>query len=226
MCGRFTLMDSGQLVLDAFGVPSLPPEYRPRYNVAPGQMVLVVRDDGAGRSAAMFRWGLVPSWAKDPKIGYKLINARSETLRSKPSFRQAFERRRCAVPADGFFEWKREGGAKQPYLFRLKGGGLFAFAALWEAWRPPEGGEPLCTCTILTTRPNPLVEAVHDRMPVMLRPAELERWLDPELPSDAVEELLRPYPHEEMEAYAVSPVVNSTRVDSAECVAPAGEGFL
>lgn len=226
MCGRFTLMDSGQLVLDEFGLPALPEGYRPRYNAAPGQPVLVVREGKAVRSAAMFRWGLVPSWAKDPKIGHKMINARSETLRERPAFRRAFERRRCAVPADGFFEWKREGRAKRPYHFRLKGGGLFALAALWEAWRPPQGGETLFTCTILTTRPNPLVEPIHDRMPVILRIDELDRWLDPQLPSEAVESLLGPFPHEAMEAYPVSTVVNSPRNDSVECVMPAGEGLF
>jgi len=223
MCGRFTLIDSGQLVLDEFGLPALPPEYRPRYNAAPGQPVLVVREGGNGRTAAMFRWGLVPSWAKDPSIGYKMINARSETLRERPAFRRAFERRRCAVPADGFYEWKRDGRTKTPYRFRLKSGGLFAFAALWEEWRPPGGGESLFTCTIVTTRPNSLVEKVHDRMPVMLRGMDLDRWLDPELPPEAVQPLLIPFPAEEMEAYAVSSLVNSPRVDSAECVEPTGE---
>lgn len=201
----------------------LPEDYRPRYNIAPGQPIINVFETSSGRRAAMFRWGLVPSWAKDDRIGYKMINARSETALEKPSFKRAFEKRRSVIPADSFYEWRKEGAKKLPVRFLLKSRSVFVFAALWEAWKPrgSESEERLFTCTILTTGPNELVRTVHDRMPVILAPEDVDTWLDPETPPEAAQQLCKPYPAELMEAYEVNPIVNSARNDSAACIEPA-----
>lgn len=221
MCGRFTLTASGQVLMEELGLISIPEDYRPRYNVAPGQLILAARDGDAGRKGAMLKWGLVPSWAKDPSIGYKMINARSETVAEKPSFRRAFDQRRCIIPADGFYEWRKDGKQKIPMRFRLRDGRPFAFAGLWEAWRPPDGeGETLFTCTILTTAANELVQPVHDRMPVILAQESLDLWLDRDVPGEGVVSLLRPYPAREMEAYEVSPRVNSVANEDPELIEP------
>lgn len=221
MCGRFTLTESGQVLMEELGLTWIPEDFRPRYNIAPSQLILAARDGDEGRKAAMLKWGLVPSWAKDPSIGNKMINARSETVGEKPSFRRAFDRRRCIIPADGFYEWRKEGKTKIPVRFRLRDGRPFAFAGLWEAWRPPGGdGEPLFTCTILTTTANELVQPVHDRMPVILSQESLDLWLDRDVPGQGVTSLLRPYPAEEMEAYEVSTRVNSVVNDDPECIRP------
>jgi putative SOS response-associated peptidase YedK len=177
MCGRYTLTTSGPRVAKLFrldATPSLPF----RYNVAPSQPVPAVRADAAGRSLALLRWGLIPSWAADPSIGNRLLNARSETVAQKAAFRAAFRQRRCLLPADGFFEWRKEGRLKQPYLFRLQGGGPFAFAGLWEQWKGPDG-VTVESATVLTTGANELVRPLHERMPVILRPEDHDRWLAP-----------------------------------------------
>lgn len=223
MCGRFTLTEDGQVLMDLFRLERLPDDYRPRYNVAPGQPVLSVGQVGEVWRASHLRWGLVPFWAKDPKIGYKMINARSETVAQKPAFRQPFQKRRCLIPADGFYEWKKDGTKKVPFRFRRKDRGLFAFAGLWDVWRPPDepDAEPLFTCTILTTQANEVVAPVHDRMPVILSDeAAWRMWLDPDVPGDGVAHLLRPAPADDMETYEVSPIVNSARNDSVECIQP------
>jgi len=222
MCGRFTLTEDGQILMDQLRLPMLPEDYRVRYNIAPGQPVLNVFMTSTGRRAAMFRWGLVPSWAKDDRIGYKMINARSESALEKPSFKRAFEKRRSIIPADSFYEWRREGNKKTPMRILLKSRRVFVFAGLWEAWRPPgsTGDERLFTCTILTTEANDLVRPVHDRMPVILAPEDVDTWLDPDVPPEAAAQLCKPYPAEEMEAYEVSPIVNSAKVDSKECIEP------
>lgn len=222
MCGRFTLTEDGQILMDQLRIPMVPEDYRVRYNIAPGQPIMAVFVASNGRRAAMFRWGLVPSWAKDDRIGYKMINARSETALEKPSFKRAFEKRRCVIPADSFYEWKREGNRKTPMRFLMKSRGVFLFAGLWEAWRPPgsESEERLFTCTILTTGPNALVETVHDRMPVILAPQDVDAWLDPEVPAEAAAQLCGPYPAEEMDVYEVSTIVNSTKNDSKACIEP------
>lgn len=224
MCGRFTLTESGQVLMEELGLLSIPEDYRPRYNVAPGQLILAARDGDHGRKGAMLKWGLVPPWAKDPSIGNRMINARSESVAEKPSFRKAFDRRRCIIPADGFYEWRKDGKAKMPIRFRLRGGRPFAFAGLWEAWRPPNGGETLFTCTILTTAANELVQPVHDRMPVILPKDAVDLWLDRDVPGEGVASLLAPYPAEEMEAYEVSTRVNSVRNDDPECIQPVQGG--
>jgi len=225
MCGRFTLTPSAQVLMDELGLLWIPEDYRPRFNVAPGQLILAARDGDQGRKGAMLKWGLVPPWAKDPSIGSRMINARSETVAEKPSFRRAFDRQRCIIPADGFYEWRKDGKVKIPMLFRLREGRPFAFAGLWEAWRPPSGeGETLFTCTILTTVANELVQPVHDRMPVILPKEAIDLWLDRDVPGEGVRGLLVPYPAEEMEAYEVSTRVNSVKNDDPLCIQPVRGG--
>lgn len=220
MCGRFSLRASPDELLEHFDLMTAP-AWEPRYNVAPTQDVGIVRRVGPGaRKWSRARWGLIPSGAADPGIGMRLINARSETIQTKPSFKWAFAHQRCLVPADGFYEWQRvPGGRKQPIHFRLTSGGLFAFAGLWERWVDPSGHE-IESFTILTTRPNAAVAPVHDRMPVVLPPEVYGPWLDPEAnPADLLD-LTRPYPADKMEGVPVNPVVNGTAVDGPECLAP------
>jgi putative SOS response-associated peptidase YedK len=190
------------------------------YNVAPTQKVAAVRLPDSRRELVSLRWGLIPSWAEDPKIGSRLINARAETAADKPSFRAAFRTRRCLLPADGFYEWQKLAGGKQPFYFRRRDGRPFAFAGLWEQWRNP-ADEIIESCTILTTAANAVVRPVHDRMPVILDPAAYDRWLDPNVrQAELVQPLLRPCREEDLVAYAVSPWVNNPKNDDARCVAP------
>jgi putative SOS response-associated peptidase YedK len=206
MCGRFTLRSSPKTVADAFGVPEEPTLF-PRYNICPRQSVAVVRQkpQGDGRELAMVRWGLIPSWADDPKIGDRLINARSETAASKPSFRHAFRSRRCLIVADGFYEWQKLEGRKQPYLFALDGDRPFGMAGMWERW--DKQGEAIETCTILTTSANQTVQPFHERMPVILPPESYDAWLDPRSQDTAkLADLLRPFPAKAIHA---SPVTTS-----------------
>jgi putative SOS response-associated peptidase YedK len=222
MCGRFTLtVDPGELQ-DAFPGFVNTTTFKPRYNIAPTQPVAVIPNLKES-SIDYYIWGLIPSWAKDPEIGSKLINARAETLSEKPSFRTAFRRRRCLVLADGFFEWKTIPGqqTKIPMFIHLKTGRVFAFAGLWEIWSPADGSE-IRSCTIITTQPNQLLQNIHNRMPVILPPESYSAWLDPEERSPAsLTNLLAPYPAEEMDAYPVSRLVNSPQNDVPECVQPA-----
>jgi putative SOS response-associated peptidase YedK len=220
MCGRFTLTVSARVLADLFDVVDIP-EVAPRYNIAPTQPVLVVRSAvDRRRESAEPRWGLIPSWAKDPKMGARMINARAETVASKPSFRSAVRRRRCLIPADGFYEWRKLEGTKQPYLIRFSDRRAFALAGLWERWHDPEG-QPLDSCTIITTTPNPIVEELHDRMPVILPSQHFEEWLEPEpMRAPRLQELLAPHPPEGMEAFAVSKRVNSPRNDDPGCIEP------
>lgn len=218
MCGRYTVTVSGRLLAELFELDA-EPRFAPRYNVAPTQQVPVVRlGSNGGREWVEARWGLVPSWAKDETIGARMVNARGETLAEKPSFRNAVKRRRCLLPADGFYEWRREGGGKQPYLIRFSDGRPFAFAGLWELWKAP-GAEPLLSCTIVTTTPNEVVAPLHDRMPVIL-PRDLHReWLSPtELEATRLRELLVPCPPEGMDAFPVSRRVNNPGADDPACV--------
>ena len=194
-------------------------EISPSYNVAPTQQVAAVVEDEGGRRLEMFRWGLVPSWAEDPEIGSRMINARSETAPEKPSFRRAFRGRRCLIAADGFYEWKRENGGKQPYYFRMQDGRPFAFAGLWESW--DKGGGELLTCAILTTRPNSVAEEIHDRMPVILPHDAYNALLDPDADREELGELMIPYPGDDLETYPVSRFVNSPRNNDERCIEPA-----
>jgi putative SOS response-associated peptidase YedK len=208
MCGRFVLKAPVAEIKEWFGTASAPPEAEPRYNVAPTQNVLAVRfnPETRERSLDALRWGLVPIWAKDPSIGNKLINARAETLADKPSFRDAFVKRRCLIPASAFYEWKKPDapkGTKQPYAIGMANGGLFAFAGLWERWKTPEG-DILRSCTIITTEANDTLRPIHDRMPVILGPDAYGTWLGEEEASpEALVALMRPFDPARMRAWPV-----------------------
>jgi len=218
MCGRYTLSTPAGRLAEEFQLDSTV-EIPPSYNVAPTQQVAAVIEDEGGRRLEMLRWGLVPSWADDPGIGARMINARSETAPEKPSFRRAFRGRRCLIAADGFYEWKREDGGKQPYYFRMQDGRPFAFAGLWESW--DKGGGELLTCAILTTRPNSVAEEIHDRMPVILPHDAYNAWLDPDADKEELGELTIPYPGDDLETYPVSRFVNSPRNNDERCIEPA-----
>lgn len=225
MCGRFTLHASPEQIAAQFDVAE-PEQLADRYNIAPTQPVGIVRLDRAGteREWALVHWGLIPSWSKDPSIGAKMINARGETVAEKPSFRAALRRRRCLVPADGFYEWKRTGSSKQPYYIRLSSHESFAFAGLWEIWTGPDGSE-LQSCTVITTGPNELMEKLHDRMPVMLAPDDYADWLGNGKDADAKEverlqHLIRPFDADLMEAFPVSTAVNSPMHEGASLIKP------
>lgn len=219
MCGRFTLFASPDTIQAEFDLPEVPAHLAPRYNIAPTQAVAVITNH-AERRLELFQWGLIPSWAKDPSIGSRMINARAETLAEKPSFRTALRKRRCLILADGFYEWRKDGGGKTPFFIHLRSGRPFALAGLWEVWQTPDG-VALPTCTIITTGPNNLVAALHDRMPVILPPDAYDRWLDPEpqAPADLAP-LLVSYPADAMSLYAVSRAVNSPANDSPACIEP------
>jgi putative SOS response-associated peptidase YedK len=218
MCGRFALNDDGTAVQAHFHLPETP-LLAPRYNIPPTQPIAALGLNRDGQLALThFQWGLIPSWAKDPRIGQKMINARAETVAEKPSFRSAFQRRRCLIPMSGFYEWQKlPDGSKQPYYIHPVGGdnALFAVAGLWERWHSPDGGE-LLTCTLLTTEANSLMAPLHQRMPLILPPAAYDLWLTGDVP--AVASLLRPYPPDQMAAYPVSQLVNSPRHDVPECL--------
>jgi putative SOS response-associated peptidase YedK len=223
MCGRYTLRVSPAEMAEIFEALETI-EWSPRYNIAPTQTVAAVRPAGEGseRELALLKWGLIPSWAKDPKIGSSLINARSETVAAKPAFRSAVKKRRCLIPVDGFYEWQAVPGqkAKQPFFIGVRDARVFAFAGLWEHWTTPEG-TPLETCTIITTEANELMKTVHTRMPVILDKTDYDRWLDCDgHDPQEVLPLLRPFPAEQMQLVPVSTLVNSPRNDRPECVAP------
>ncbi|MEX2492732.1 MAG: SOS response-associated peptidase [Nitrospirales bacterium] len=220
MCGRFTRKESLQHLAELLGLPT-PPPLAPRYNIAPSQLVACVRTNAEAkdREWVELKWGLVPSWAKDPSIGNKLINARGETVSEKPSFRHAFKQQRCLVLADGFYEWKREGKTKQPYYIRLKDQGLFAFAGLWERWEKQDPA--LESCSLITIHANSLMEPIHHRMPVILPESAYSSWLDPKLHNAVyLSGLLEPFDADKMEDYPVSTIVNNPRNDQPDCVKP------
>ena len=223
MCGRFTLTVDIQTVAKTLHA-SVPASLQsaPRYNVAPTQNIVTVINDGdGGRHLEMLRWGLIPSWAKEESIGSRMINARAETLAEKPSFKRLLHNRRCLIAADGFYEWAQEPGTKSktPMYITLKDHEPFAFAGLWDSWRTPDG-QPLRTCTIITTEPNELMTSIHTRMPALLLPDALDNWLDPDVQDEqALLHLLRPYPTELMTARPVSRLVNDPKHDSAELIA-------
>lgn len=220
MCGRFALKAKEEELARKFLArhlkDTLGDDFKPRYNIAPSQPVLAIRDSKSRRErvAEWFTWGLVPSWAKDPRIAYKMINARSETAARKPAFRKAFQRRRCLIPASGFFEWKRDGKRKQPFYITARDESPLAFAGLWEVWEHADGSAILST-SILTTGPNAVMEPIHDRMPVILTEEAFDRWLDRDNEESAsLQELLKPCDPDLLTAWPVSTVVNSPRNDS------------
>jgi len=221
MCGRYTLSAKGDevaLLFDLQDIPQLPF----RYNIAPTQETAVVRVErpGAPRKLDLLRWGLIPYWAKEGSIGNRMINARSESVAEKPAYRWSFRKKRCLIPTSGFYEWKKEGKAKQPYMIRRQDAKPFAFAGLWDRWQDPERG-PVDTFTILTTGANELIRPLHDRMPVILDPRDFDLWLDPAMEDrERLEPLLVPFDSGQMETYPVSRAVNSPANDLAACIEP------
>jgi putative SOS response-associated peptidase YedK len=222
VCGRFSLDIPAEKLAEFFALLE-EPRLEARFNIAPSQPVLAVLEDRGTRrrTARHFRWGLVPFWAKDPKIGYRMINARSEAASEKPSFRAAFKYRRCLIPATGFYEWKKLGKRKQPFMIRLAASSrLMAFAGLWESWQSPDGAE-LETCTILTTKANSLVADLHDRMPVILEPDQFHPWLDTDLQDvGLLRQLMQPYDPAAMTYFPVSQSLNSVANEGSELAVP------
>ena len=220
MCGRFGLTRPDKLDLQRFGVSDVPAQV-PRFNIPPSSDILVVRERKGVTEAEMIRWGLVPSWAKDPSIGNRMANVRSDTALEKTSFRAAMQKRRCLIPADVFFEWQDVPGQKRrkPHAVAMLEGEPFALGGLWEAWRPKDG-EWLITCAILTTEPNELLEPIHDRMPVILKPADYESWLNPATRMEDVRQMVASFAPDAMRTWEVSLLVNDPKVDDASVIAP------
>jgi putative SOS response-associated peptidase YedK len=219
MCGRYVITSSPAAIRALFGYPEQP-NFPPRYNVAPTQPIPIVRLADGKRQFVLMRWGLIPAWVKDPKQFSLLINARADSVVDKPAFRAAMRRRRCLIPADGFYEWQDIGGRKQPYFVRLKKSGPFSFAGLWETWTGPNG-EEIDTAAIVTTKANRTLSAIHDRMPVILPPQAFDLWLDcAHVDANTAAALLLPARDDVLEAYAISPAVNRVANDSEALVAP------
>jgi putative SOS response-associated peptidase YedK len=221
MCGRYTIVD-GTVKIFSEVLPVLTERWEliPRYNIAPSQKVPIVHQTEKGPIGEMMRWGLIPFWAKDASIGFRMINARAESVAEKPAFRNSMRHRRCLIPADGFYEWKGKGKAKRPYHIHFKSKTPFCFAGLWDQWDQGEG-KLLKTFTIITTTTNEVTSAIHDRMPVILHRSAYQNWIsDQNQDLESLLALLKPYPAEEMEAYEVEPLVNSPRNDRPECILP------
>jgi putative SOS response-associated peptidase YedK len=219
MCGRYRLSRRKQLVEEYFDTAPWEEDWNPRFNIAPTQPVPVIRQHPkeAIRQLSVMKWGLIPHWAKDPSIGMSTINAKSETAATKPAFRDPFRLRRCLIPADGFYEWRKTAGSKQPFCFEIKDGELFAFAGLWDGWKDASGNW-IKTCSILTTTPNALTATIHDRMPVILDRESYDLWLDPGMQNvAAISELLKPYDASRMQLYPVSSRVNHVTNDDEDC---------
>ena len=222
MCGRYRLSRRKQIVEAHFSSASGEEDWNPRYNIAPTQLVPVIRQNPKqpNRELSFLRWGLIPSWMKDSSAAATMINARSETAGTKPAFRDALKSRRCLIPADGFYEWQRVGKTKQPYCFEVGNAQMFAFAGIWDRWKDPSGNW-VKTCSILTTTPNAMTSAVHDRMPVILDPENYDLWLDPGMQEgSAASELLKPYDAQFMRSYPISTRINHVANDDEECSAP------
>lgn len=221
MCGRFTVAVTADELVEEFGTIEPPFDIHPRFNIAPTQIApVLLRSDDGGLKLRGYRWGLLPPWVSDESSGSRMINARAESLAQKPAFRDAFERRRCLVPADGWFEWRRQGKLKIPMWIHLRSRRPFAFAGLWERWRSGPAAEWVRSFTIVTTEAAPAVRHIHDRMPVLLSTAQRLRWLDPATPLPELAELARPYAGDDLEAWAVSRLVNSPENDVPQCLEP------
>lgn len=222
MCGRYRLSRRKQIIEEHFDSVSGEEDWSPRYNIAPTQPVPVIRQNSKEpvRELSLMRWGLIPSWSKDSSTAASMINARAETASTKPAFRNALKSRRCLIPADGFYEWKRDGKTKQPYCFEVNEGELFAFAGIWDRWRDPSG-QWVKSCSILTTTPNAVTSAVHDRMPVILDSNDYDLWLDPGMQNvSEASELLKPFDPRRMRCYPVSTRINHVVNDDEACSAP------
>jgi putative SOS response-associated peptidase YedK len=222
MCGRFERSSSIEIIIRDFRINKTSVEITPSYNIAPSQNVLIIRlDEEEKRQLESCRWGFLPSWAKDPALAHKMINARTETVATKPAFRSAFKRQRCLVVADGFYEWQKKEHGKVPFYIHLKSGRPFAFAGLYSHWTPEEGAESICTCTVITTEANELLEPIHNRMPVIIPRDKEDLWLNPdEQDQDVLLGLLKPYPSEEMEMHEVSAKVNYPKYNSPDAIKP------
>lgn len=220
MCGRYNLITDAAALIDFFELSEAPP-CEPRYNIAPSQHVPAVREENGKRRLVQLRWGLIPSWSKTEATGYSMINARAETLAQKPAFRTAFRRRRCLIPATGFYEWQaRDGGGKQPFHIRIGEGRLFAFAGLWEQWQIA-GQQAIESCTIVVTDANGKISPVHHRMPLILDPADYAVWLDTTSSRPAeLQQLLRPCPDHWLSLYPISSRVNKPGNNDPDCIAP------
>jgi putative SOS response-associated peptidase YedK len=219
MCGRYRLSRRKQIIEEHFDTADWQDDWSPRYNIAPTQPVPVIRQHPKEpcRTLSPMKWGLIPHWAKDPSVATGTINAKSETAATEPAFRDPLKFRRCLIPADGFFEWKRTATGKQPFCFEINDGQLFAFAGLWDGWKQPNG-DWLRTCSILTTIPNAVTSAIHDRMPVILHQDTYDLWLDPCMNNvQVVSELLKPYDAKSMRSYPVSTRINHVENDDEEC---------
>ena len=232
MCGRYRLSRRKQILEEHFGAEWEGDDWVPRYNIAPTQAVPVLRQNAKGpdRKLSLMRWGLIPSWSKDATGAARMINARSETVSTLPAFANPFKFRRCLLPADAFYEWKRSGNVKQPYCFEVNGGRLFAFAGIWDRWKDATGNT-LETCSILTTTPNTVTSAIHDRMPVILDPSDYDLWLDPGMQQVAVaSDLRKPFDARLMRSHPVSTRLNNVANDDQECALPVelseGQGTL
>ena len=222
MCGRFEIHSAIEIIAKLFGIADWDIEYSPSYNIAPSQDILIVINDGRRRFIKS-RWGFVPSRSRDLDAGYRMINARAETAASSKTFKSAFEKQRCLVVADGFYEWRKEGTTKKPFYIRLKSHKPFGFAGLYDVWMSPDGAA-LTTGTIMTTNANELVMPIHDRMPVIVPADKYDLWLGPEVrDSSAFSGVLNPYPSGEMELFPVTPKVNSFKYNSPECIRPLDE---
>jgi len=219
MCGRYTLRTPVETLVERFEIDEYPSSITPSYNIAPTQGVAAVIAENGKRKLEMLHWGLIPSWAKDPEVGNRMINARAETVAEKPSYRKAFKERRCLILADGFYEWQKTDSGKQPFYIRMEDESPFAFAGLWESW---QNGREICSCTIITTSPNEVAAQVHNRMPVILPPEDYEMWLDPNFDErEPLTTLLQPFPAEAMEAYPVSRRVNKPSNNEPGVIEPA-----
>jgi putative SOS response-associated peptidase YedK len=225
MCGRYAFFSPAEAVKRIFALDEVP-ELSPRYNIAPTQSVPVVRAASGGvRSLAMLHWGLVPRWAKERAIGNRMINARAETLAEKPAYRDAFRRRRCLVLADGWYEWQAAPGGKQPWFIRMRDGNPFGFAGLWERWQDPATGEPLESCTVVTTDASESIRSIHDRMPAILPGPAWEPWLDPAFADTGkLSEALGPFDRNALQAWPVSRLVNAPRNEGPKLIEPERSG--
>jgi putative SOS response-associated peptidase YedK len=221
MCGRYAQYTPAEAIADAFDATLEARHIAPRYNAAPMQWLPVVRQRSSGeRVVQLLRWGLVPHWAKDEGMATRLINARAETLADKPAFRAAFRRRRCIIPADGFYEWAKTGRAKQPVYIFAADQGLLAFAGIWERWTPPNDGEPIDTFSIVTTEANALIRPLHERMPVILAREAVAAWLDPDSAVEGLQDLLIGDPERRLSLHPVARAVGNVRHEGPELIAP------